>query len=385
MAQDFLPYDFLAGHDQVASRLQKNFEALEAKFPVKAKDIDSVPMRRADWAGASVPTDALNLDELFNRATGIAAFLGCFDILRGMRLVWLSETAFGVDVGQVTHRARFMRQEMTGCHDYEVCPAEITPGDVLIPGECEPSEGNPSGLDYGDGTLWYYVYAKLDVAGTAPQIRVSSERPVWCEGKGPEHPTFNLLRYIGALKTGPGGVIKPFLCYGNGWTFWKDKGYFGDGEAREAAPGWLMIGQNQAAGRTADIPPTADAVKVAVAFQSDQDDPSSAAVRPTDDPTVNPPGSGTAGRHVSVRDRFLGDEFCAVQAAACGLGGCVGYIPCILTAESEHDHTEAIHDIPVNLCSHTEVERQTFQYYGGGGSNFLLNIDAIAYHEPHLL
>jgi hypothetical protein len=77
---------------------------------------------------------------------------------------------------------------------------------------------------------------------------------VWCEGKGPEHPTFNLLRYVGPLKTGPGGVLKPWLCYGNGWTMWAAMPYWKGGEARADTGGWVRIGQAEAAASLPSVP-----------------------------------------------------------------------------------------------------------------------------------
>jgi len=224
MAQDFLPFDIHPGQDLDATKIQKNFEAVEAKFPLRGKDITEVFGSTINWSGVTIPTEVINTDELFNVATNLTAALGCLDLRQGMRLVYDTATTFRVTYGQVLHRGKLKIHSTTGtaCHAGGIAPGEAyTPADILIPGECDTTEGNPSGLDYGDGRTWWYVYAKLDVSGAAPEFRVSGKRPVWCAGKGPEHPDNDLLRYIGVLKPLSDGSIRPFVAQEDGWTWWR--------------------------------------------------------------------------------------------------------------------------------------------------------------------
>jgi hypothetical protein len=389
MAQDFLPYDIYPGQDLDATKVQKNFEAIEAKFPLRGQDVAEIFGNVINYAGVTIPTEAINVDELFNAATGIARALGCLDIINGMRTMWDSPTTFRVDVGQLLHRAEFKTLELgagdESCRGPASCFGDpITPGDVLIPGECEPSEGNPSGLDFGDGTLWYFVYAKMDVAGKAPEIRVSIKPPVWCPAKGPEHPTNNKLRYIGPLKTVAAGELKPWIPYSNGWTLWLED-WIRFGTERPSTGSWALLGQNEPANRRVDIPPTADAVRVAALNTYDTDD-----ARLQLRPTQNGAFPDHEGYVISGQtDRFLADTACGIftgceLAIAPGDGGASLHACYCTHMTRENNDADIVTDLPVNMCHLDSAQMQTIQYKrpsGGGGRNWRY-IDVTAFHEP---
>ena len=274
---NFLPHKILAGARLLARYIQKNFEAIEAKWPIRAADILSFYMERAIWGRARVPTSALNLDEIFSSSTDGLAALGTVDVRRGMRLVYLSPTTFSVQPGHVMHRGLLKVNTVTDCDDAGTCGTALTPGALLIPGECQDTEGNPSGLDYGGDGLWYYVYAKLDVGGTSPEFRVSLIEPIRCEGKGWEHPSFNKLKYLGCLRTLPSGELRPWSTTDHGWTYWmqaavasddQSAGYLREGRnGLKPTGGWVRyeeaVTDDPYHHGPKHIPPTAEAIRVA--------------------------------------------------------------------------------------------------------------------------
>jgi len=342
---DFLPWDIIDGNDLIGRLVQENFESVEGKFPVQAKDIFSFFMRNAIWTGAVVPGDALNPDEIFNNATDIAEAIGCLDMRRGMLVQYAGPGSIYVSAGHCFHRSKFKRLE---CETTEVFGLELDTDALLIPGECVPvAPGATSGLESDD---WAYVYAKLDVAGAGPEIRISVEAPVDCDGYGWEHPDNNKLRFIGSIRTLANGDIRPFDRASSGWVYWRtavaasdyQAGGYGcdNGTALGVATGGTFVpyddvsfsGYHQG---VRHIPASAD--KCACVGGSDGD--SEVLVRPFGDP-----GEGTL-------------------LVLSGSGG-----------DSEMGYAV----VPVNGLETTPTQKQTFEI-NCGNTNSLF--DVVGYHE----
>ena len=277
-ANRFAPERVIVGQEQDARIVDRILQAILARWPIDKCDIRGVYSAAIDWTdGATIPTENINVDELFNNATGIAAALGCLDFLNGMSVGYVDGETISISPGHVLHRAGF---KIVEC-DEEAVVTLGTAGLVTLGDGCDPEEGNDSGLD---SDKWYYVYANLDVAGTTPAvaefIRISAKVPVNCDGKGWEHPTYDNYRFIGSIRTMATGVIRPFNRYGNGWVHWHTAEVASDYQAAEyMRTGGTEIGFSSSGfvrytlASTGDpyhdgdkhIPPTADACKVAVA------------------------------------------------------------------------------------------------------------------------
>lgn len=354
----FLPYDTISGEALSAFKRQKNDEAFEAKFPVRGGDILSFYMARAIWGSAQVPTSALNLTEIFNSSTGLFRALGRMDVRHGLRLVRRSATTFSVTPGFVLHRGLFKTYEVEDC-DTD-CGEELLPGALLIPGECASDEGNASGLDYADGLRWYYVYAKLDSGGAAPDFRVSKVAPVFCAGLGWEHPSYDKLRYIGALKPMADGSIRPFATTDHGWTYYMgadvesdddNDGYMSSGTAVQDAASWVRYEEAVTSSDYHDgprhIPPTARAVRIDAQQTGEDLVQNRLRIRPCGSDSSG--GHGLHGRQVAVA---LGSD-----------------VPTSNSAEFV---------IPVNMCWLDEIEMQKFEYRMNAGDAY---IDVAGYYE----
>jgi hypothetical protein len=352
----FMPHSFKGGDRLVAKFLQRCLWAVEAMFPVIADNIQSFYMDRAIWGRARVPTSALNLEEIFNSSTGATAALGKLHVRNGLRLVYRSATTFSVTPGSMFHRGLFKVNEIADCNTDGTCGDELTPGELLISGECDSDEGNPSGLDYGDGALWYYVYAKLDTGTSAMEFRISLAEPVNCDGYGWEHPANNKLAYLGALRTIASGELRAWMATDDGWTYWDAVAVATDDQAAGYLKGGTSVGnttgfETYVAANTGGnayhdgqkhIPPTARAIRVG--YHQDTETTESAQLK------VRPCSSAGAGHAINSGD-------------------------------SGNNSVEVV--IPVNMCHLATASRQTFEYSSEGGGDGDNKLDVVGYYEEN--
>jgi len=198
-----------------ANTVRKAFLAVEAKFPVEKQDVASVDGSVIDWTGSPVlPTDIIPTQAIAAQIGG-AAFINCLDILRNMVVTWKSDEELYLGPGFVLHRGLFKTQV---CNDDASWMSAVA-ASLNIPAECPVSPGTTTGLK---ADTWYNVYAGLDAAGDAPDYKISETTPVICAGRGPEHPTYEKMRYLGSFRTDADGKIEAYTQYANGWVFWRE-------------------------------------------------------------------------------------------------------------------------------------------------------------------
>lgn len=237
--------------------VRRGFEAVQAKFPVQAQDIAEFFMSRANWNGAGpIPIENVPLQQILDAVTeGGSGALNCIDILRNMVVQYRDDDELYFGPGHVLHRGVFKKQT---CND-DGTWVSANAASLTIPAECPSSPGTTSNLE---ADTWYYVYAKLDVAGEAPEYRISTVMPVICDGAGPEHPSYPKLRFLGSFRTtaAPGAFIRPFWRYHNGRVFWREiKVGPGDKDRLGTYPFQNNSGTFVAEDISTQAPPTADA------------------------------------------------------------------------------------------------------------------------------
>lgn len=202
------------GANFIARYVLAAFRAIEAKFPVGKFDIESVFGYVIDWTGAPVLPPGIIPWDAAPVASG-TQIINCIDILRNMVVQYRGDDELYFGPGHVLHRGLFKTQT---CND-DGTWVSANAASLVIPDECPVGPGTTSGLE---ADTWYYVYAKLDAAGEGPEYRISKTPPDICEGKGPEHPSYPKLRFLGSFRTmaAPYAFIRPFHRYANGWVFW---------------------------------------------------------------------------------------------------------------------------------------------------------------------
>jgi len=363
-ANRFATDRIVVGHEQDARIIDRVLQAILGRWPIEKCDIASVFSAAIDWSdGSTVPAENINVDELFNNATGIAAALGCMDFLNGLNVGYVDGTTISVGPGHVMHRGDFKRHLCTD----GVC-TEIGASVVVDTDGCAPVEGNPSGLD---SDMWYFVYANMNAAGPTPPltefIRICDVAPVRCEGKGWENPDTPEWRFIGSIRTMDTGVIRPFIRANNGWVYWltaaaasdyQAAGYQSHGTAMTSSGGFVRYEATVTGVAYHDgdkhISPVADLCTVAV--EDDSDDPSTnIRVRPL----------GDSGEGHSTK----GQTF--TQDIRTPLGLLVSTIDINCANGSEYT-------LPVNMCGASDVDKQTFEWKDLLGGE---KLDVTGYHE----
>lgn len=239
-ANRFAPDRIVRGHEQDARVIDRILQAILARWPIRKCDVESVYSAAIDWSdGATVPTENINVDEIFNSATGIARALGCMDFINGLEVNYVDSSSISVSPGHLLHRGDFKELECDAANSD--VPFEVAANTVLD-ADCPSVEGNPSGLD---SDKWYYVYANMDASGSAPPIadfiRICDTAPVKCEAKGWEKPDDTAWRFIGSIRTMDNGEIRPFDRRNNGWVMWR---------TATAATDWVAAGYGRDATQT---------------------------------------------------------------------------------------------------------------------------------------
>ncbi len=209
-------YKIRNGANFLGDIVRKALEAFQSLIPWTADNIASVYGRVIIWAGAgTIPLENLPVQQLTEAITaGGSSVLNCLDVLRNMVVQYRDDDELYFGPGHVLHRGVFKTQT---CND-DGTWVSANVGTLTIPAECPTSPGTTSNLE---ADSWYYVYAKLDVATETPEYRISLTPPVICEGKGPEHPTYNKMRFLGSFRTtaAPDAFIRPFWR-ASGWVYW---------------------------------------------------------------------------------------------------------------------------------------------------------------------
>lgn len=218
-ANRFAPDRIVRGHEQDARVIDRILQAILARWPIRKCDVESVYSAAIDWTdGATVPTENINVDELFNSATGIARALGCLDFINGLEVNYVDSSTISVSPGHVIHRGDFKILECDAANSDALFQVAAS---TVLDVNCPSVEGNPSGLD---SDKWYFVYANMDASGGTPPIadfiRICDEAPVKCEGKGWEKADNTAWRFIGSIRTMASGEIRPFERADNGWVYW---------------------------------------------------------------------------------------------------------------------------------------------------------------------
>jgi hypothetical protein len=346
-ANRFAPDRIVRGHEQDARIIDRILQAILARWPIRKCDVESVYSAAIDWSdGAQVPTSNINVDEIFNNATGIARALGCMDFINGLEVNYVDGDNISISPGHLLHRGDF--KELECDVDNNDLPFTVAAAAIVDTTECAPTEGNPSGLD---ADLWYYVYANMDASGAAPPvadfIRISAKAPVKCEAKGWEHPTNNFWRFLGTIRTMDTGVIRPFDRRNNGWVYWRTAlvatdwvaaGYKNSGtNLPTASGGWVKYTEavTTIAYHNGDkhIPPSADLCCIAAMDNS----------------------SGDAMQARPVGDAGEGFDF-----------------------KGSSDENSSWVVIPVNPPNGVESDQQTFEWKDPNGNE---EIDVTGYHE----
>jgi hypothetical protein len=345
-ANRFAPDRIVVGHEQDARVLDRILQAILARWPISKCDITSVFSSAIDWSdGATIPADNLNVEEIFNNATGIAQALGCMHFRTGMRVDYQDGQTLKITPGHVLHRAQFKTVE---CDTDDLCQTVATSGLISVE-DCTPSEGNPSGLD---SDKWYFVYANMEAAGPKPPltelIRISETAPVACPGKGLEHPTEQNYYFLGSIRTMDTGVIRPFDRYDNGWTYWRTAASASDYQAA----GYKNSGTNLSASSGSWVRYT-----FAVTGQAYHD----------------------GDKHIP-----LSADACAIAAMDNSSGDAIQVRPVGDAGEgfdfkgSSDENSSWVH-IPVNPCNAAAIDLQTFFWKDPNGNE---EIDVTGYHEP---
>ena len=199
---------------------QEDNEALERLLPWTADYIESVYLGSIiNPNGDLIPIDWLPIDDLREALTGggSGTFLLEVGFTSGLAIEWRDNTTLYIFPGQVAHRGSFKRQGLDENTD------EVRIIDVTASFRDPAADGDPiTGNLFPD--TWYYVYAKLDVATTYPEYRVSRIAPTNDEGYGREHPAETGLRFLSCFRSGGGGppAIRPYHVDGNGRYFWRE-------------------------------------------------------------------------------------------------------------------------------------------------------------------
>lgn len=232
------------------------FRAIEAKFPIRGNDYGSpLPASVINWVGSPVlPHEIIPWDAVPASAFAGSAFVNCLDIYRDGICQYRDDDSLFFGPGNVLHRGLFKTQT---CNDDDSWVHALA-ASLVIPDECPVSPGTPTGLE---ADMWYFVYWKLDVAGEGPEYRISKVPPVRCAGRGPEHPVYEKLRFVGSFRTRTDGIIAPFHRYHNGNVFWREI-LVGPGQPPtydlDPAGGGISIPVDV----SAHVPPSADAAFV---------------------------------------------------------------------------------------------------------------------------
>lgn len=206
------------GANFLADYVRNAFEAVQAKFPITKENIASVFGSVIDWTGApTLPTEIIPWSDQPIATSGISAWGNCIDILRDCVCQYRDDDSLYFGPGFILHRGNYKRQS---CND-DGSWVSATAASLVIPDECPVPTGTTTGLV---ADSWYYVYAKLDAAGEGPEYRISLVPPDRCDGYGPEHPSYDALRFLGSFRTGaaPTAAIRPFHRYHLGRVFWRE-------------------------------------------------------------------------------------------------------------------------------------------------------------------
>lgn len=276
-----LPFRIWPGHTLDVRKLMSLFDFFGGRFPLKGCDIDEVFAESINWDDFTLPNDVIDVDELFRRSRGALRALACMDYRTGMEVIYDTATSIKIKPGQVLHRGDFKEVK---CDTDSCASIVLNTTDLVLAGEdCSPTEGNPSGLDADE---WNFVYADTNVAANELTsanvdgdrgIVISPKAPVVCDAKGPEHPDFKHLRFIGSIYAMSGGTIRPFDRYDNGWTIWRTAAaksdyqtdaYYKGGTPLPSSASWVRYTKDATGVDYHDgprhIPPTADAVRIAI-------------------------------------------------------------------------------------------------------------------------
>lgn len=247
--------------------LRKLFQALQAKFPVKKQDIAGVFASVIDWTGfvGTIPASAIPPINQLPGAQDVLQAINCLDVLRGVTMSGATNDELYFGPGHVLHRGLF---KLHPCNE-DGTIVRLNAASLLIPGECPPQAPGTSGLDKAK---WYYGYAKLDVAGTAPEFRITEIAPVWCPGYGPEHPDHDKMRYLGCFRTEDtaDAWIEEHWRGDNGWYFWREKRLGPWAPTTNVHPGPTGAGAWADVDLSKHVPPTADFVTLTAKGKENQ-------------------------------------------------------------------------------------------------------------------
>ncbi len=334
------------GRDFDGPELGEILERIACEAELTAEELAALLSDPAAWSDCTIPEGAIPWDQVLQRS-GLGALLGALDLLDGLKVNYLSATSICISPGQVAHRGQ-ARRLVGDCDDQDSCEEEHDTADILMPGECVSTEDNPSGLD---SDLWYYLYGKLDEAGTAPIFRISPTRPTRCLGFGWEHPTEKYARFLGSIRTMASGEIRPFERSEDGTVTWRQAAAGSDYQSDGAHSGGTALGTTTAGWARYDAATTGSAYHDGDKHVA----PSADYCHVTMGDTANSGGLGIR----SVND--------ASPASA-------GYIGATGSGDGR-----AWVKMPVNMPDLAAADRQTFYF---SCTDALHSLDVVGYHEP---